>query len=1179
MTVFYSEYFPLSTAPGVEGRSQIDLTSTTFADLFAQAANYNGATTYTKGTLVYDQNSIWVYVNSLPTAGNPPPTLPTVSNAYWELVGTTTTNTFVWIAYANSSDGITFTDFTTGDSTTGGIVRRWMGVAVNKTSAVESTVPADYSWTKIVGSDGAPGASGTSPIFAYVSRDNIVIPTDTNGTNPILLNSGTSIWVYEGSSPLNYDAVGTTNGTWRVGSTAISPAGGITLGSISDSGSNATAADITAMSQDAVTVTYNIVGKSTTGIDFSISKSVNYTKNKGAVLDTTPPAQVTFPTTPLTSSVVVSTAGDVYATLTATWNASAATNLSYYEVGIKEGTSGSYIYNRTTETTYLWTNLKPNVTYYVKVRAVDKNDNYGTYSTEASLLTAKDSAAPSAPTNVSAIATFKNVFLSWTNPSDSDLDSVEVYRNTVNNSGTAVKIATVPVSPSSPGAFADSSISNGTLYYYWLKASDTSGNVSASFSSLTTSNLTSVVIAGTSGEFTCASTSLKIGQVVIISGTFGGTGSITGYANPTTYVISATNGSTTFTLVKADGTTLTTTAGTPTGLTYVKHESAAVPAAIGATDIVAGSITADRIRAGAITADLIAVPAAGNYLNPNIQVGSTTGVTIGNPIGIIENNASATTISPGKIRISGGTTLSSWIGGPNSTEINGGQIAANTISANKLNIGLRGVDFSGLEFQAQGSNTDEVAWTQGTIVYTNNSGTVVTRTVPSGSTTQAAGTVKYLYWVRPVEDTITASYSGTTITLSFPTQGTAPYLAGEIITVSGITATTNAPNGTFTVVSCTATQLTYTAASAPTGTLGGTIVLSSGISNSTTTGNAFRANTIVLATYAGGTNLTVTYGRTIVDGSQITTGTIDANRLKANSAIVNLIQVGGTNFVINGAAQGAGKGTLTVSNGTIDLLRMGYLDASTVGFQLKNSSNEVLLSSTTSLSSISNSSISISANGTLSGGGGGQVTITGLGYTGALDATKGAVIGTNLTGTFTEAEFNARFNTGIISGTYIKNASIDTAQIKDAAISSAKIADLNVTNAKIADLAVDNAKIANLAVSTLKIADQAVTIPSAAYTAAVVAASNTTVQSLTVSTTGAPVVVSFSFNLVNTLTGGATVTLKRGTTTLISGSIFAAGFHAATYIDTPAAGSYTYSVVVSTGNIQSRSMTALEAKK
>jgi len=1083
MTVFYSEYFPLSTAPGVEGRSQIDLTSTTFADLFAQAANYNGATTYTKGTLVYDQNSIWVYINSLPTAGNPPPTLPTVSNAYWELVGTTATNTFVWIAYANSSDGITFTDFTTGDSTTGGIVRRWMGVAVNKTSAVESTVAADYSWTKIVGSDGAPGASGTSPIFAYVSRDNIVIPTDTNGNNPILLNSGTNIWVYEGSSPLNYDAVGTTNGTWRVGSTAISPAGGITLGSISDSGSNATAADITAMSQDAVTVTYNIVGKSTTGVDFSISKSVNYTKNKGAVLDTTPPAQITFPAAPppLTSSVVVSTAGDVYATLTATWNASAAIDLSYYEVGIKEGTSDSYIYNRTTETTYLWTNLKPNVTYYVKVRAVDKNDNYGTYSTEASLLTAKDNAAPSAPTNVSAIATFKNVFLSWTNPSDSDLDSVEVYRNTVNNSGTAVKIATVPVSPSSPGAFADSSISNGTLYYYWLKASDTSGNVSASFSNLTTSNLTSVIIAGTSGQFTCASTSLKIGQVVIISGTFGGTGSITGYTNPTTYVISATNGSTTFTLVKADGTTLTTTAGTPTGLTYVKHESAAVPAAIGATDIVAGSITADRIRAGAITADLIAVPAAGNYLNPNIQVGSTTGVTIGNPIGIIENNASATTISPGKIKI-GTNTLSSWITGTDSTEINGGKIAANTISANKVSIGLRGVDISGITFvcsvDSNAASLNIAVWTSGgTITYTNNSGNVVTQTnVPGGSVTQAPGGIQYIYWPKPPEGTITATYSGTTITLTYPTQDVAPYIAGEKIVVSGITATTNAPNGTFTVVSSTTTQTVYNVAAAPTGTLGGTIVVGSGISSSSATGTANRVNTIVLGTYAGGFDLVLNYGRTLIDGSQITTGTVNADRLKANSAIVNLIQVGGSNFTINGAAQGAGKGTLTVSNGTVDLLRMGYLDSSTVGFQLKNSSNEVLISSTTSLSSISNSSISIAANGTLSGGGGGQVTIAGLGYTGALDATKGAVIGSNLTGTFTEAEFNARFNTGIIGGTYIKNASIDTAQIKDAAINSAKINNLAVTNAKIDNLTIGTEKIQELAITKIALAQLTSTV-------------------------------------------------------------------------------------------------------
>ena len=84
--------------------------------------------------------------------------------------------------------------------------------------------------------------------------------------------------------------------------------------------------------------------------------------------------------------------------------------------------------------------------------------------------------------------------------------------------------------------------------------------------------LSGVSIVGTAGQFTCsASTStLIVGQTITISGPFGGTGSITTppYVNPTTYNISATNGSTTFTLTDLSGGALVTTAGTPTGLTY-----------------------------------------------------------------------------------------------------------------------------------------------------------------------------------------------------------------------------------------------------------------------------------------------------------------------------------------------------------------------------------------------------------------------------------------------------------------------------------------------------------------------------------------------------------------------------------------------------------------------------------
>jgi len=81
--------------------------------------------------------------------------------------------------------------------------------------------------------------------------------------------------------------------------------------------------------------------------------------------------------------------------------------------------------------------------------------------------------------------------------------------------------------------------------------------------------LSSVTITGTGGTFSCSATTLEVGQQVTIAGTLGGTGSISGYLNPTSYYIITTNGTTTFTLsTSLGGGAITTTAGTPTGLTY-----------------------------------------------------------------------------------------------------------------------------------------------------------------------------------------------------------------------------------------------------------------------------------------------------------------------------------------------------------------------------------------------------------------------------------------------------------------------------------------------------------------------------------------------------------------------------------------------------------------------------------
>jgi hypothetical protein len=115
-----------------------------------------------------------------------------------------------------------------------------------------------------------------------------------------------------------------------------------------------------------------------------------------------------------------------------------------------------------------------------------------------------------------------------------------------------------------------------------------SATVGAEVTGTIGATLSTVTITGVAGQFSCAASPipLAIGQALQISGTFGGTGSITGYVNPTTYYIIATNASTTFTLsATLGGAAITTTAGTPTGLTYQ-----VAPTTLNVTAVVSGAL-------------------------------------------------------------------------------------------------------------------------------------------------------------------------------------------------------------------------------------------------------------------------------------------------------------------------------------------------------------------------------------------------------------------------------------------------------------------------------------------------------------------------------------------------------------------------------------------------------------
>jgi len=86
-----------------------------------------------------------------------------------------------------------------------------------------------------------------------------------------------------------------------------------------------------------------------------------------------------------------------------------------------------------------------------------------------------DTTGPAAPTGLAAtVGTGKSVSLDWADNTEDDLSEYKVFRNTTNNSGTATEIAEVRAS-----RFVDVDVSLGTQYFYWLKAVDTSENVSA----------------------------------------------------------------------------------------------------------------------------------------------------------------------------------------------------------------------------------------------------------------------------------------------------------------------------------------------------------------------------------------------------------------------------------------------------------------------------------------------------------------------------------------------------------------------------------------------------------------------------------------------------------------------------------------------------------------------------
>ncbi|MFD1506959.1 choice-of-anchor D domain-containing protein [Georgenia yuyongxinii] len=179
---------------------------------------------------------------------------------------------------------------------------------------------------------------------------------------------------------------------------------------------------------------------------------------------------------------LVATAGTTAIELS--WSPTASTDAVGYHVyrGTEAGvTAGSTPLNTAplTGTTYSDGTAAPGVTYYYVVTAVDTAGNESAVSNEATgLLTEEaDTEAPAAPADLTATAGDGVVDLAWAASTSTDTVGYKVYRSLEPN----VAITGELVSGEAPvtgTTYADTAVSNGTTYYYGVRAVDGAGNAS-----------------------------------------------------------------------------------------------------------------------------------------------------------------------------------------------------------------------------------------------------------------------------------------------------------------------------------------------------------------------------------------------------------------------------------------------------------------------------------------------------------------------------------------------------------------------------------------------------------------------------------------------------------------------------------------------------------------------------
>ena len=211
------------------------------------------------------------------------------------------------------------------------------------------------------------------------------------------------------------------------------------------------------------------------------------------------------------NSTGVSIAGD--GTLTAyvvlTWTAIVSNTFDHYLIRYKKHSYTYYTYLEVRTNTMTIEGLVPNTSYDFGIASVNRYGTISSFSSNVTSTTAADSVVPGNVIGLTATAGIQYSILEWTHNTDLDLASYNIYRNTTNSSATATLVGNTFADK-----FVDGGLTGGQPYFYWLKAIDTSGNISANFSTGATATPRNV---GTTDVEVIAATKILIDGTVYLS--------------------------------------------------------------------------------------------------------------------------------------------------------------------------------------------------------------------------------------------------------------------------------------------------------------------------------------------------------------------------------------------------------------------------------------------------------------------------------------------------------------------------------------------------------------------------------------------------------------------------------------------------------------------------------------